>query len=267
MENSIPEIVAVDVETTGLYPEEKDRICEIALLKIKDGRIIDKFVTLVNPEREISYPAYLVNGITDKMVEDAPTFKEIAEDVFNFIKDEILLIHNAKFDISFLDYELRRSGLYLPDFKLIDTLKIARRFFNFPSNSLKDLASYLKIQQENFHRAEFDAKTAYDIFTILYEELKKRNIYFESLLSDGKNIERNLKPEDILPPSVLENLGRGEKIRIRYIGRSGESLREIYPIRIEKEKGVYYLVAFCCLREEERKFRLDRIREVIENIE
>ena len=266
-ENSIPEIVAVDVETTGLYPEQEDRICEIALLRIKNNNLIEKFVTLVNPEREISYSAYLVNGITNQMVKNAPRFSEIAEDVFNFIEDRILLIHNASFDLSFLDYELKRSGLYLPRFKLIDTLKIARRFFEFPSNSLQNLASYLEIPQKNFHRAESDAWTAYMVFLLLYDELKKRKIYLENLLSTIEDVERYLKPEDILPPSILKNLGKGEKIKIRYIGRSGETLREIYPLQIIKERGVYYLVAFCCLRKEERKFRLDRILEVMENIE
>jgi len=80
----MPPLIALDIETTGLLPETGERICEIALLKIQKGKIIDEFVSLLNPEKPISLGASTVSGITDEMVKDSPTFKEIAENILIF---------------------------------------------------------------------------------------------------------------------------------------------------------------------------------------
>src|SRR5689334_18316458 len=99
--------VFLDTETTGLSPEFGDRICEIALLKTKNGEILDSYQSLVNPGRLISPGASAVNGITDEMVQGKPYFKDIIEDFLKVVTDSVLVIHNAPFDLSFLSTQFR----------------------------------------------------------------------------------------------------------------------------------------------------------------
>lgn len=169
----IPQIVAVDVETTGLCPEI-DRICEIALLKIRDGKIIDKFVSLINPEKEIPSCVSSIHKITDQIVKNAPNFKEIALKVYDFINGEILLCHNAGFDIPFIKMEFARCKIDFPKTRIIDTYKIAKKYFSFSKNSLDYISNHYGIKRNEKHRAEDDAYTAFKVFEKLYQELLKR---------------------------------------------------------------------------------------------
>lgn len=164
--NSVPAVVALDVETTGLNPYNSDRIIEISLLEIaEDGRVIDKFSSLINPDREIPAEVCCINGITDDMVKTAPYFRDIALKIFNFIENKTLLIHNADFDKQFLEEEFKRCGMDFPKVNgIIDTLSIARRDFNFPGNSLSKIACYYNMDTSGLHRAEVDAMTAYKIY-------------------------------------------------------------------------------------------------------
>lgn len=167
------ELVALDIETTGLDPE-KDRIVEIALIRIKSGKIEDKFVTLVNPEVKIPPDVSFIHGITDEETKEAPFFKDIAEKVLEIINKKTILVHNADFDIPFLKKELKLCGLELSGIKIIDTLAIARTNFCFLNNSLSTIAAHYKIETSGFHRAEVDALTTYKIYCKLLEELEKR---------------------------------------------------------------------------------------------
>lgn len=171
----IPELVALDIETTGLRPLEGDRIIEIALIRIsKTGSIIEKFVTAVNPEREIPPEVYPINGITDDMVKTAPRFRDIAGKIIDFISDRTLLIHNADFDIPFLRKEFKTCGIAFPEIKVIDTLAVARNSFFFPKNSLSCIATHYNLNTDGLHRAEADALTTYKIYRKFCEELARR---------------------------------------------------------------------------------------------
>lgn len=170
----IKELVVLDVETTGLNPVE-DRIVEIALIRIQEGKVEEKFVTLLNPEIKIPPETSSIHGITDEQIKESPQFRDIAERIFKMIKGKILLVHNADFDISFLKNELGRCGFILPDIKVIDTLTIARSYFCFPSNSLSAIARYYNIDISGAHRAEADAMMTYKIYCKLMEELGEKN--------------------------------------------------------------------------------------------
>ncbi len=103
----LDEFVAIDVETTGLKPRQQ-RVIEVALVRFKGGEEIERFESLVNPDREI--PSYIVNltSITNSHVEDAPRFHEIAGRVSEFLAEALLVGHNISFDISFLNAVLMR---------------------------------------------------------------------------------------------------------------------------------------------------------------
>ncbi len=151
--------IAVDVETTGIEPADGHRICEIALLKFLRGDVIDSLVSLVNPLRPVSPGAFAINGITDLMVAGAPHFIDLLPRILRFIENDVLVFHNAPFDLSFLRAESRLAGGEWPPNPVVDTLVLARRTGRFRSHSLSFLCRELNIGA-GFHRAEADAYAA-----------------------------------------------------------------------------------------------------------
>ena len=152
----------LDTETTGLSPERGDRLVEIAVYKIKLSKdnntfsVIDKFVSLLNPERTIPFYASKIHGIRDKHVKDSPTFYEIMHDFLTFIEDHILVIQNAKFDLNFLNAELPNG--YKINNKVIDTIKMSHIMFKKERrHNLDIICQRLNINTEvSRHRAEGD---------------------------------------------------------------------------------------------------------------
>lgn len=103
----------VDLETTGLFPQQHDRILEIAIVTVSDaGQIEQEWSTLVNPQRDVG-PTH-IHGITAREVLDAPTFGEVAPQVIASLVDKTMVAHNARFDTSFLDYEFARRPRHHP---------------------------------------------------------------------------------------------------------------------------------------------------------
>jgi DNA polymerase-3 subunit epsilon len=123
--------VILDTETTGLSHENGDRIVEIACVELVNHVPTENtYQVYVNPQMKMSPGAIAVSGITDEFLTDKPFFHEIADDFLNFVGDAKLVIHNAKFDVGFLNSELKRINKPLFNLKdAIDTLEIARRSF------------------------------------------------------------------------------------------------------------------------------------------
>jgi len=170
---SLPELpyVAIDVETTGLAPADGHRVCEIALLRFLRGTVVDSLVSLVNPLRPISPGASAVNGITDAMVVHAPTFSDLFPRILDFLGEDMLVFHNAPFDLSFLRMEARYAGGEWPGNTVIDTLALARRTRLFRDHSLSAICDRLGIEAA-FHRAEADAYAAGKLLLALAESVK-----------------------------------------------------------------------------------------------
>lgn len=167
----LPALAFLDVETTGLSAMRDDRICEIAVLRIEADGAQTQYQTLVNPLRPLSPGASAINGITDEMVAGAPEFSDVADKINELIRDAVLVCHNAQFDTSFLSMEFSCCGRSLCSRAVVDTLKIARNYFNFPSNSLGRIASYLGIKTEGQHRALADVIMTKKIFDYFCSEL------------------------------------------------------------------------------------------------
>ena len=117
--------IILDTETTGLSTIENHRILEIGCIELHNQVPTNKiFHKYINPQRAVSEEAYKVHGYSDKFLSDKKTFSEIVDEFINFIKDKKLIIHNAPFDLSFLDYELKLANKKPLDRKnVIDTLK------------------------------------------------------------------------------------------------------------------------------------------------
>jgi len=149
--------VVVDVETTGMDPVQ-DRITEIAMMKIRDGALQDEFSTLINPLITIPPRITELTGIDNLMVQDAPTAREVAPFIADFLGDSVFVAHNAPFDWGFVNETLRRErDIQLRNPQLC-TVKLSRRLLpTLPSKSLDPVTRFLKIRIPERHRASGDA--------------------------------------------------------------------------------------------------------------
>lgn len=166
--------VVLDIETTGLSPIDND-IIEIAAIQIKNGRILNKFNTLINPGYPI--PPFISNltGITNQMICTAPFIKDIIPDLVNFIGDLPIIAHNAPFDMRFISHNLKKFGLSINN-GVIDTLQVSRQLYpHFESHKLSVVANKLGVNVINAHRAMADVKILNDIFNVMLSDIKCGN--------------------------------------------------------------------------------------------
>lgn len=166
--------VIFDVETTG-FSSRNDKIIEIGAVKVKNCEIIDSYNILINPL--VPLPDEIVNltGINDSMLVNQPTIDKVLPDFYDFIKDSILVAHNANFDIAFLRNNFNLLGIeFNPPF--IDTLELSRIKYPFVrSHKLSNVAKRLGVSLENAHRAVDDARATGEIFIkLLDEEIRDR---------------------------------------------------------------------------------------------
>jgi DNA polymerase III subunit epsilon len=250
----------LDVETTGLSPWFGDRICEIAVLRCEGDNIIDTFDSLINPKRALSPGAARVNGLRDDDLKKAPEFIDVAERVMALVRDAVIVCHNVPFDLGFLSSELGRINRHLPTVLTLDTLEIARAYFDFDSNSLQSIVEWLGINVENAHRARDDTHTTREVLKHFSRKLRSTEIeraitpYYPPVTS----------PQELnLPPAIEEALQSKKRLFIRYVDRKGDvSERWITPKQILALNDYLYMVAHCHMRDDERNFRLDRIEQM-----
>lgn len=156
-------VAVLDVETTGWNPAE-DAIVEIAGVTLQDGIRTSEWSTLVAPGRPVPESATRIHGIDDRMLAGAPTPETAARTVRTNCEGHVLAVHNARFDIPFVNALLRRTGLPPLLAPVIDTLGLARGLFGTGNNSLGALAAKLGLPREPAHRALGDALTTARLF-------------------------------------------------------------------------------------------------------
>jgi DNA polymerase-3 subunit epsilon len=162
--------IVLDTETTGLSPESGDRIIEIGCVEIFNRRLTGRTLHFyVNPERRNSIDAYNVHGLSDEFLADKPLFAHVIDELIEFVRDAEIIIHNAAFDIGFLDAELRRIGR--PAFvehgvRVTDSLSMARDSFPGKSNSLDALCKRLEVNNagRELHGALLDAGLLAEVY-------------------------------------------------------------------------------------------------------
>jgi DNA polymerase-3 subunit epsilon len=177
----------VDIETTGGYAE-KHRITEVAIYHHDGMRITDSFRTLINPERHIPYYISGLTGITAEMVYEAPSFKEVAEEIHKRLEGKIFVAHNAQFDYSFLKKEFEDVGISWQSKKLC-TVRLSRKIIpGLRSYSLGSLAESLGIQIIDRHRAGGDAEATARIFDQLLRRDQEQFILKTLKSNSGETI-------------------------------------------------------------------------------
>ncbi|MCU7611638.1 DNA polymerase III subunit epsilon [Anaplasma capra] len=153
--------IVLDTETTGLDAASGDRIVEIGCVELIDSVMTGQvFHEYINPERVIPIAATKIHGITNDMVKDMPRFAEVADKFFNFVRDSVLVIHNAGFDLKFIEMEMERiGGTKKLNNPVVDTLEVARRKFPGMPASLDALCKRFDISTSSrkFHGALKDA--------------------------------------------------------------------------------------------------------------
>ena len=164
-------LIVLDTETTGLEVEQGHRIIEVGAVTLEDRKRTDlHFHSYLNPQRSIDEEAEKVHGLSMERLANEPEFSEIAESFLEFVEGNVLVIHNAGFDIGFLNAELKRASSNYPALEEIceieDTLVMARSKFPGQRNSLDALANRFEISgyDRSFHGALLDANILADVY-------------------------------------------------------------------------------------------------------
>ena len=194
--------VILDTETTGLSTKEKHRIVEIGCIELDNQIPTNKiFHKYINPQRSVSEDAYKVHGYSDEFLSDKKTFSEIYKDFLNFIKNKKIIIHNAPFDLSFLNYELKLINQKpINKENVIDTLEIAREKYPGSQNSLDALCKRYNI--DNSKREKHNA---------LIDCHLLKEIYIN--LVDQKTPKLNLETGTIINPILNDKTGKKNTYR------------------------------------------------------
>jgi len=163
--------IVLDTETTGLSPRDGHRVVEIGCLELVHHMPTDQtFHKYLNPERAMPSQAFEIHGLSDEFLFDKPLFSDIADEFINFIGDAVLIIHNAPFDLGFLNHELSRVDRPpIDEAQVIDTLSLAQRKHPAASNSLDALCKRYNV--DNSHREKHGALLDSELLAEVYIEL------------------------------------------------------------------------------------------------
>jgi DNA polymerase III subunit epsilon len=165
----------VDVETTGLR-SNFDRIIEIGVLRVEDGQLVKTFKTLLNPGCSLPPEITYLTGITSAELENAPSFREIRDDLEEVLADCVMVAHNVRFDYSFLRNEFKRLGVNFSP-KQICTVKLSRQLYpQYPRHNLDSLIERLGIECATRHRAFEDAGVLWEFYQIILQSFKKEQL-------------------------------------------------------------------------------------------
>ncbi len=229
------DFVVLDIETTGLSPFV-DEICEISAVKVKNFLPEEFFYSLVKPKKQIPEDVIKIHGITNEMVKDAQEIEIVLTKFLDFIKDTTLVIHNADFDLSFINTALKKSNLPVLENKVEDTLLISRQYFPFMSHSLESLCDDLMFEHKPKHRAKEDVLATLELFYYLYYITNPRIRFFieEALTFTSLGTISDLMPliEDnrIIVKKGIENIYNSKlpfcKIITEYLNRE-KNLKEL----------------------------------------
>ena len=238
-------VVALDLETTGLSSTD-DRIVELAAVSWQDGRETGAFAALVNPGRPMPPEVIAVHGITDAMVRDQPPIADVLPAFLDFCRADMVVAHNAPFDLGFLRVECARCGLTLFTSKITDTCGLARQRMPGSQNyRLETLAAGLGRGEKQAHRALQDARDCLALYLHCLEQPTP---------ALGRLNATALPHLELLRAAIRD----GETLLIEYQdGRGRTTRREIRPTLLDE--GCLVVEAFCLLRQSIRHFHLNRI--------
>ncbi len=210
--------VVLDTETTGLSAKDGHRIVEIGCIELED--LIptkNKFHCYLNPERKVSEKALATHGYTDEFLSDKKRFKEIADDFLNYIKGKRLIIHNAEFDLSHLNNELKIIGKDLINNEIIDTVILARDKFPGSSNSLDALCKRYRIDnsKREKHTALIDCDLLSKVYINLVDQKEPKLNLSDEIIENDQKLKTNVSYfKKIVTPTEEEKKNHEQYLKI-----------------------------------------------------
>jgi len=223
--------IVLDTETTGLDPAQGHKIIEIGCVELLNRKLSGRHLHIyINPEREVEAGALAVHGISNEMLADKPLFSAIAETFLDFVRDAELVIHNAPFDIGFLDHELRslqRGYQSMADYcGVLDTLAMARKKHPGQKNNLDALCKRYHVDnsQRELHGALKDAEILADVYLAMTGGQSSLGLGYEGTDSNATNTPETVKLNTDRPPlriiqASAEELAAHE-VRLQHIQKS-----------------------------------------------
>ena len=215
--------IVLDTETTGLEPQKGHRIIEIGAVELIDRRLTGQhFHQYLNPERDIEDGALEVHGITLEFLQDKPLFADVAQEFLDFIEGSELLIHNAPFDLGFLDMELGliNSPVRIEDHaRVLDTLELARDLHPGQRNSLDALCKRYEVDNSsrNLHGALLDSEILADVYLAMTGGQSDLGLSFETAPSrnlNGEAFDLTERPQlEVLLPTDEEKALHEARLR------------------------------------------------------
>nr|HPJ72554.1 exonuclease domain-containing protein [bacterium] len=234
------------------------RVVQAAVIRTEGERLLEQLDELVNPGRPIPPEVVPIHGITDELVAGKPSFSDILPGLLELLKRGRVVIHSAPFDLAFLDQGMVQAGMKPVELRVVDTLRIARRYGSYPGNALRELARYYRVSAPEPHQALTDVLILRAVAERMWADLGVRTeADLDSL--DGVYA-RTVGVAPVIPSFWREAIAAGREIMIYYRSTVGHRPRKIVPRRFSRRYGQEYLVAYCHLSGEERTFRLDRLK-------
>lgn len=208
--------IVLDTETTGLDPQQGHRVIEIGCVEIENRRLTgNHFHRYLNPQREVDQAAVEVHGLTSQFLADKPRFEQIEQEFLEFVTGAELIIHNAPFDIGFLDYELQLTNSKHRDMAshcgVLDTLVLAREKHPGQRNNLDALCKRYGVDntQRELHGALLDAEILADVYLLMTSgqssfALKEESTEASRSATTARRLDPNRKPLKVIRASVSE---------------------------------------------------------------
>lgn len=195
--------IILDTETTGLYPDQGDRMLEFAGIEMKSRQLTHRALHLyIHPDRDIPEEAAAVHGLTLEKLEseNAPKFAAVGQEIADFIRGAELIIHNARFDVGFLDMEFKRMGLPSVDelgCTVTDTLSMAREMFPGQKASLDALCTRFEVDRSKrvFHGALIDCELLAEVYLAMTRSQFSLTDAFDSAQSEEAAVNRVPRPD------------------------------------------------------------------------
>jgi len=212
--------ILLDIETTGLSITQDHRIVEIGCIELNEQIPTNKiFHEYINPQRKVSEEAYKVHGYSDKFLADKKKFSEIAEKFLDFIKEKKIIIHNADFDLGFINYELRKiKRKALDRTNIIDTLELARKKFPGAQNSLDALCKRYNIDnsKREKHSAIIDCKLLKEVYVNLLGQ-KEPRLNFQNTEIIGNNFYKSKVNKNNFKRKIIDVNDEELKLHKKYL--------------------------------------------------
>ena len=259
-------VAFLDFETTGLSVEAGDRVVEVAI--IRGQHLLDpnpiRYQSLVQPGMPVPKTSFDIHGIDDDMLSDAPVFADLLPEVQTLLSDALVIAHHAPFDVGFLKAECAYAGKSPFEVgPILDTLRLARALFGFPSCGLSSLAERMNVPLTNHHRALADCTATFEVCKRMLECIDPTHRLTVSMLNQritemthGGVIRGQMKQ------TFREAAKAHSMLEIDYTRIQGQGdLKTTRTITVESWKPPN-VEAWCHLRNQKRIFRLDRIQDV-----